>query len=322
MPVSGEAAFIAALRAIATSDAARGLADDAAVLPIGGSRLVLTMDTIVEGIHFLPDDPAETVAWKLVATNVSDLAAKGARPRGCLLSYALSNDAAWNARFLTGLEKACGSFAIPLLGGDTVGHVSGSTRSFALVALGEPVEGVSVPSRSGANPGDTIWVSGTIGDAGLGLALLQERLQADEASQAALISAYREPRPSVTLGLSIAPLVSAMMDISDGLLIDTQRLAKASGRSAIIELDKVPLSPALLQTVGDDLESRISAASAGDDYCLLFTAPQAHEALLMAAAKEQDAVLYKVGAIGSGEGLTLLHNGAPVPLPDHLGFQH
>jgi thiamine-monophosphate kinase len=136
-----EAAFIDALRAIATSSAARGLSDDAAVLEIGGSRLVLTMDAIVEGVHFLSDDPPETIAWKLVAVNVSDLAAKGAAPRGCLLSYALAQDDAWDSAFLRGLSEASEVFGIPLLGGDTVRQPAGSPRSFSLVALGEPVAG-------------------------------------------------------------------------------------------------------------------------------------------------------------------------------------
>ncbi len=150
--MSGEFAFIDALRAIATDPAARGLSDDAAVLPLGHGQLVLTMDTIVEGVHFLPDDPPETVAWKLVAVNASDLSAKGAGPLGCLTSHALGAPE-WDARFVEGLGLACRHFGLPVLGGDTVRMPQGSARSFSLTALGLVEGGVPVPSRSGRRPG-------------------------------------------------------------------------------------------------------------------------------------------------------------------------
>lgn len=320
--MSTEATFIAALRAIATSPAARGLADDAAVLDFGGSRLVLTMDAIVEGVHFLSQDPPASVAWKLVATNASDLAAKGAVPRGCLLTYPLAADEAWDAAFLVGLESACREFSIPLLGGDTVRQPSGSARSFALVALGEPVAGTCVPSRSGARPGDMLWVSSTIGDAGLGLALLREERRADRQSRDELIACYRQPRPNLGLGVALAPYVSAMMDVSDGLLIDVQRLAAASGVAAVIDLDRVPLSQAYVRAAGDDSEARLFAASAGDDYCLLLSAPAADEGSLRQAAARQEATLHPVGRIMGGRGLSLMYAGEPIPLPGRIGFEH
>jgi thiamine-monophosphate kinase len=320
--VSSEAAFIAALRAIATSPAARGLADDAAVLELGSSRLVLTMDAIVEGVHFLPDDPADTVAWKLVATNVSDLSAKGATPRGCLLTYPLAADESWDAEFLRGLEEACRTFAIPLLGGDTVRQPGGSPRSFSLVALGEPAVGAAVPSRCSARAGDVLWVTAPIGDAGLGLAVLRGERQTDRESREALIAAYRCPRPNVPLGVALAPCVTAMMDLSDGLLIDAQRLAAASEVGAVLELDRVPLSRAYVQTVGEGCDERLFAAAAGDDYCLLFTAPPGAEAQLRNAALACRAAVYPIGRIMGGRGLTVLFDGEPVELPPRLGFEH
>jgi thiamine-monophosphate kinase len=320
--VSTEAAFITALRAIATSPAARGLADDAAVLEIGGSRLVLTMDAIVEGVHFLADDPPETVAWKLVATNVSDLAAKGALPCGCLLTYPLAGDDTWDAAFLRGLDDACRHFAIPLLGGDTVRQPSGSTRSLALVALGEPDHGVVAPSRSTAHPGDKLWVSAAIGDAGLGLALLQGQRRAGRTSHDALARAYRQPQPDALLGMALAPHVSAMMDVSDGLMIDMQRLAAASKVAAVLELDRVPLSQAFVRTAGEDLQARLFAATAGDDYCLLLAAPPSSEGSLHLAAAERGAALHCVGRIMDGRGLSVLHYGEPIALPDRLGYEH
>jgi thiamine-monophosphate kinase len=320
--VSSEAAFIAALRAIATSPAARGLADDAAVLEIGGSRLVLTMDAIIEGVHFLPDDPAETVAWKLVATNVSDLTAKGARPRGCLLTYPLAGDETWDAAFLSGLDEACRQFEIPLLGGDTVRQPSGSARSFSLVALGEPIQRVAVPSRSGAKHGDRIWISAAIGDAGLGLALLRGKRRAEHDDHGALVASYRQPRPCPALGVALAPHASAMMDVSDGVMIDVQRLAAASKAAAVIDLNRLPLSPAFTRTAGDTLEARLFAASAGDDYCLLLTAPAESDDAIRSAAAACGADLQVIGDIVEGSGLTLLHDGASIPLPARLGFEH
>lgn len=316
-----EAAFIDALRTIATSSAARGLSDDAAVLEIGGSRLVLTMDAIVEGVHFLPDDPPETIAWKLVAVNVSDLAAKGAAPRGCLLSYALAQDDAWDGAFLRGLSDASETFGIPLLGGDTVRQPAGSPRSFSLVALGEPAASVGVPCRAGATVGDGVWVTGPIGDAGLGLALLRgDRTAAEQASRT-LTAAYRTPRPDPGLGLALAPHVSAMMDISDGLLIDAGRLAQASDVGIVIELDRVPLSESFVLVAGDDLAAILFAATAGDDYRLLFTAPAEQEPDLHTACAA-GAAIHRVGEVTSGEGLSLRFAKEAVPLPLNLGYSH
>jgi thiamine-monophosphate kinase len=296
--------------------------DDAAVLEMGGAQLVLTMDAIVEGVHFLPDDPADSVAWKLVATNVSDLSGKGAEPTGCLLTYPLAADEVWNADFLRGLEQACAVFAIPLLGGDTVRQPQGSARSFSLVAIGEVAAGLVVPSRAGARAGDIIWVTAPIGDAGLGLRLLKTEARATPQNRDTLVGRYRRPAPQPDLGKVIAPHVSAMMDVSDGLLIDTSRLAAASEVAALIELDSVPLSQAFVETCGDSLDERRSAASAGDDYCLLLTSAPTSEAPLQAAAREAGGRLYRVGRIMNGRGLGLLYGGEPVPLPERLGFEH
>ncbi|HYZ48045.1 MAG TPA: thiamine-phosphate kinase, partial [Sphingomonas sp.] len=211
-----ESEFIAALRGLATAPAARGLLDDAAVL----GDLVFTHDMIAEGVHFLADDPPEDVAWKLVAMNLSDLAAKGAEPVGCLLGYALG-PAEWNARFLAGLSEVLHAYAMPLLGGDTVR--ANGPRSFGLTAIGRAPH---APSRSGAKPGDALYITGIIGRAGLGLELLRSGRTGPE------IEAYRRPRPRLVEGRALAPLVHAMMDVSDGLLIDAQRMAEASGVAA------------------------------------------------------------------------------------------
>ncbi len=167
--MTAESEFIAVMRSLASHDGARGLADDAALLEVGGVTLVLTKDMIVEGVHFRSDDPPEDVAWKLAAVNLSDLAAKGATPVAALLGYMLG-DREWGRRFAEGLRTALGAFRIELIGGDTVAGARGVPRVLSLTAIGE-AQG-PVPARSGAAAGDELWVSGTIGDAGAGLAVL------------------------------------------------------------------------------------------------------------------------------------------------------
>lgn len=319
--MSREFAFIDALRAIAVSPAARGLADDAAVLELGGQKLVLTMDTLVEAVHFLPGDPPEDVAWKLVAVNASDLAAKGAEPLGCLKSHALGEED-WDRAFLAGLELACRHFRLPLLGGDTVRMPKGSARSFSLTALGRGPEDCPVPSRSGAQAGDLLWVSGTLGDSGLGLELLTSggRVQTPESGW--LIDRYHRPMPEPALGVALAPLTTAMMDVSDGLLVDARRMADASGVSIVITADDVPLSRALVATVGDGLEQRLQAMTAGDDYVLLFTAPAVNSAYVRAAAAAAGSHVRPIGAVAEGADISLEWQGQPTPLPERLGYQH
>jgi thiamine-monophosphate kinase len=313
--MSAESAFIASLRALATDPAARGLADDAAVLELGGETLVLTHDMIVEGVHYLPGDPPADVAWKLVAVNLSDLAAKGAAPIGVLLGFTLG-DEDWDRDFAAGLGTALGAFGIALLGGDTVSAPLGAPRTMGLTAIGRATG--PVPSRSGARPGDDLWVTGTIGDAGAGLRILQGAAQGSDA----LVERYRNPRPRLEAGMRLAPLVGAMMDVSDGLLIDGARMAEASRCRAAIALDAIPLSEALLAACGDALDARLAAAAAGDDYELLFAAGPEKAPALHALAEEIGLPLSRIGAFESGSGLALGHAGIAVPLPARLGFEH
>jgi thiamine-monophosphate kinase len=313
--VTGEREFIASLRALAASAAARGLRDDAAVLELAGLTLVITHDMLAEGVHYRRDDPADDVAWKLVAVNLSDLAGKGARPLGVLLGYALG-EADWDKAFVAGLATALGAFDLPLLGGDTVALPPGTPRLLGLTAIG--VADGPVPSRGGARPGDDLWASGTIGDSGAGLKLLE----AGEAGPVGLIERYRNPRPRLEAGQRLAALVSAMMDVSDGLLIDAGRIAGASGCRAGIELDALPLSEDLLALHGDDREARIEAATAGDDYELLFAAAASAAPEILAAADSLGLPLTRIGRFSAGSGLALTDSGAPVELPERLGFEH
>lgn len=291
-----EAAFHRALRRMPLHPGAHGLMDDAAML----AGLVVTTDTLVEGVHFLAGDPPEDVAWKLLATNLSDLAAKGARVEAVLLNYPLSDDT-WDARFAAGLAAALEAFDAPLLGGDTVSLPAGAPRVLTLTAFGADA---AAPWRGGARAGDALWVTGTIGDAGAGL-----RIARGEAGDAVLLDRYRRPRPRLAEGRMLAPLVHAMMDVSDGLLIDAGRLATASGLAATIALDAVPLSDAA-RAFG---LSALAAATAGDDYELMFAAPEGVVPPCPAT---------RVGTLAAGTGLTLTDRGRVVALPLSLGFQH
>lgn len=306
--MTSESAFIQALRALVTHDAARSLEDDAAVLDIGGTALVITSDTIVAGVHFLPTDPPQDIGWKLAAVNLSDLAAKGARPLACLMNYALTGDDAWDSAFLAGLGEALDSFAMPLIGGDTVAMPKGAPGVYTLTAIGQaPPSGA--PARSGALDGDILYVTGTIGDAGLGL----ELARAGQPGPAALLRAYRRPVPLLADGQALAPIVHAMMDVSDGVLIDAARMASASGLAVETALDQLPLSAEVRASNTDDLTLRLAAATAGDDYQLLFAAPAGLMLPVAATA---------IGRFGEGQGLSLLNQGQRVALPFRLGYLH
>ena len=311
--MSSEIPFIDSLRALATHPGARDLLDDAAVLEMDGRSLVLTHDMLLEGVHYLPDDPPADVAWKLVAVNLSDLAAKGARPVGVLLGYSLGSDE-WDQAFAVGLATALRAFELPLLGGDTVRGAG--PRTLALTAIGE-ADG-PVPSRAGGRAGDHLWVSGTIGDSGAGL----RGLKGEIARSPALVERYRNPRPRLEAGRMLAPLVGAMMDVSDGLLIDSSRLAAASGVAVEIDLAAVPLSEACLAALGGTREARLAAASAGDDYELLFAASPGRAAQILALQEELGVTLSRIGTLGEGSGLRLTDAGKPVPLPPSLGWVH
>ena len=310
--MSDEAAFLAALRPLARHPGARGFLDDAAVIPPPvGRDLVVTHDMIAEGVHFLSGDPAGDVAWKLLAVNLSDLAAKGAKPVGVVLGYVLAGDPAWDIDFVAGLARALDHFDVPLLGGDTISLPNGAPRMLGLTALGEAA--TPVPDRRGACAGDRLWVCGSVGDAGLGLRIARGEIEGPRR----LLKAYRLPMPRLVEGRALAPLVSAMSDISDGLLIDAQRMADASGLALRIDLAAVPLSDEV-RRFGDDRAARLAAATAGDDYALLFAAP--HQADNAIATLATGAV--QVGEFSDGTGLSLCDGPTPVALPASLGWLH
>jgi thiamine-monophosphate kinase len=301
--MSRERAFIDRLKPLARHAAARGLADDAAVLQVGNAVLVLTHDMIVEGVHYLPDDPPADVAWKLVAVNLSDLAAKGARPLGVLLGYALAAESAWDAAFVEGLGVALDAFGVPLLGGDTVTMPGDAPRGHGLTAIGEaPPHGA--PHRAAAQAGDILYMTGQVGAAGLGLAIAR----GERDGPAEWLAAYRRPQPRLAEGQALAPLVHAMSDISDGLLIDALRMADASRLAVEIDLDAVPIPD------GADV---MAAVTAGDDYELLFAGPADLSLLQPNLAR-----ITPIGRFVSGQGLRLRNKSGTVPLPQRLGFEH
>jgi thiamine-monophosphate kinase len=289
--VPDEFTFLTALRAIAMHPAAAGLEDDTAQLGVTTGTLILTSDTMVESVHYRPHDPPQSVGWRLAAVNLSDLAAKGATPLACLLNYSLSGDAEWDRAFLDGLNQALATYAMPLIGGDTVAMPAGAPRSLTLTAIGTAPP--KVPLRTGARAGDTLWVTGTIGGAAFG-----------PDGEPRDLARYLHPVPRVAEGQALAAFATAMMDVSDGLLIDAQRLATASNIALAIDLDAVPL--ALPGPVLD-------AACAGDDYELLFTLPDGVQPPVPAT---------RIGTAGPGSGLTLTANGAAIPLPTRLGYRH
>jgi thiamine-monophosphate kinase len=306
-----ESAAIARLRRIATAPEARGLLDDAALI----DGLVVTHDSIAEGVHYLPGDPPESVGWKLVAVNLSDLAAKGAVPVGALLSLVLTGHEAWESGFLDGVEAACAAFDLSLIGGDTISLPPGSARVLGLTAIGRA--GECTPSRAGGSDGEALWLVGTLGDSAAGLA----RLLADADATGPLVEAYRRPQPLLVEGWALAPHATAMMDVSDGLLLDAQRLGVASGCVVEIDLDALPLSPAFIADRAEDRTARLFAATGGDDYALLVSLSPGLDAstlCLPSAAK-----VTRIGRIALGQpGVRLVSAGDPVELPEHLGHEH
>ena len=297
------------LAPLATGATARGLADDAAVFtPPLGRDLVLTHDVLAAGIHYLPGDPASDIAWKLLAVNLSDLAAMGARPAGVLLGLGLSaaEDDAWLTAFTAGLERGLDRWGVALWGGDTVTGLAAAV--LGLTAIGTVEPGAAL-SRGGARPGDGVWVSGTIGDAGLGLAIVRGEAGADKY----LLGRFRRPEPRLALGQALVGVASAALDVSDGLLIDAERLAAASGVAVTIELAQVPVSDAAAARIRRDDAGLLALATAGDDYELLFTAP---------AGADVPAGTTRVGTVAAGAGLVVIGVAGTAIAPGRLGFEH
>lgn len=285
---------------------ARDLQDDAAVLmPPAGRELVLTCDAMVAGVHFLPDDPPDLVGRKLLRVNLSDLAAKGAVPIGYLMTVSTPRDTpdAWFAGFAAGLAQDQREYAVTLLGGDTTS--TPGPISLSLTILGHIAPGQAT-QRAGAQAGDGIWVTGTIGDGALGLAVARGRLS-DPTGY--LLSRYRLPQPRV--GLAIAGIVATGMDISDGLVQDLGHICRASNLTAEIQAPLIPLSEPARAAGPEWLPTCLTG---GDDYELLLAIPPARQAALQQAAAQKGVPVKCVGHFRTGppEVIVLDSDGRPM----------
>ena len=319
---SGEDSLIARyFKPLATDPGAFGLVDDAAILKAAGEDIVVTTDAIVEGVHFFPDDPPETVARKALRVNLSDLAAKGATTAGFVLTLVLRRpDDAWLSAFARGLGEDARAFDCPLLGGDTVSTPGPLTVS--ITAFGRVPAGKMVP-RTGARPGDQVMVTGTIGDAAVGLDILTggpaaSALAGDAAAREMLIGRYRVPQPRNALTDAIRVHATSAMDVSDGLAGDLTKLCAASNVSAVIDVSRIPISAAAQSVLAHravDIEAMISG---GDDYEIVCTVPHGNCAALVEAASRAGIALTAIGHVvvgsdaprfldGEGRELALTH---------------
>lgn len=304
-----------------------GLRDDCATIaPPPGCELVVKTDPVVEGVHFLPGTAPEDIGWRALAVNISDLAAKGAKPIGYLMALALPAAPArtWLRRFASGLDEAQRAFGCHLMGGDTdcrPGPLSLSITVFGSVPSGRMVR------RGSARVGDQLFVTGTLGDAALGLALLKEPALAQrfdlDASQVALMTArFLRPQPRLGLRQLLLAHASAAMDLSDGLMKDCGRMCAASGVAASLEAAALPLNDALRKAVAEDAGWLKTAASAGDDYEILAAIPTAGVADFTAKAAVLDFPVARIGQIREGAGVRMQQpDGADMTF-DRTGWDH
>ncbi len=299
------------------SPGALGLSDDAAVIkPEADTEIVIAKDAMIEGVHFLPDDPPETVSGKLLRINLSDLAAMGADPSGYLLVVARSPriDDAYLRAFAKGLAQDQELFGISLLGGDTVR--TPGPLSLSLTILGTVPEGRAI-KRLGAMAGDQIWVSGTLGDAAIGLRLLNG-LAAPEELAIPLVDRYRTPRPRITLGCSLRGVATSAIDISDGLLADLGHIVELNEVGADIHLGQLPLSEEAALIPG----AKNSALTGGDDYEILFTAPPERRLAIEALGQETGTKLTVIGEVTEGSAITVRDAEGKIIQPGSPGWRH
>ncbi len=287
----------------ANMPAALGLTDDAAVVtPPAGCDLVMTKDAVVAGVHFLADDPPDLIARKLLRVNLSDLGAMGARAYGYLLAAAWPPDITedWIRKFTAGLASDQDEFSIGLLGGDTVS--TSGPLTLTLTAVGTVPTGQAL-KRSGAEPGDRLMVSGTIGDAWIGLQVLHGEIDVHDAEWA--IEAYRLPKPPVEFGASLAGLADAAIDISDGLIADLGHLLKTSEVGADLSRAAVPLSRQAQELIEKGVIGIDDLMRGGDDYQLLLAVPEQNLNAVTALAKRHDIALSDIGEVTEKTGLII-----------------
>jgi thiamine-monophosphate kinase len=323
---SGEDDLIARyFRPVATAPGALGLIDDAAILQAEGDDIVVTTDAIVEGVHFLKDDPPDTVARKALRVNLSDLAAKGATPAGFVLTLALREvSEAWLAPFAQALGADAMQFGCPLLGGDTVS--TPGPLMISITAFGR-VPPQRMVLRSGAKPGDHVVVTGSIGDATLGLDVLKggaaaTALAADADARDALIRRYRVPQPRVALAQAVRDHASAAMDVSDGLMGDLAKLCAASAVSASIDAAAIPLSAPVRTLLKQGQVAIETIVSGGDDYEILCTIPENRLDSFESAAARAGVPVAVIGAVVAGSASARLFDGTREITLSRLSYSH
>jgi thiamine-monophosphate kinase len=324
---SGEDSLIARyFKPIATDPGALGLDDDAAALKARGEDIVVTTDAIVEGVHFLPDDPPDTIARKALRVNLSDIAAKGATPAGFVLTLALrSVDEAWLAAFAGGLGEDAKALDCPLLGGDTVS--TPGPLMVSITAFGRVPEGRMV-HRSGARAGDRVMVTGTIGDAALGLDILTggpvaAALTGEPAAKEMLVSRYRVPQPRNALAQAVRDHASAAMDVSDGLAGDLTKLCAASGVSADVDTPIVPTSVAAASLLAKGVVGIETLISGGDDYEILCTVPEAQLAAFTQQAGRAGIAVTAIGIVTRERGAPRFLDAQGIEIRlRHLSYSH
>jgi len=323
---SGEDDLIARyFRPVATAPGALGLIDDAAVLQAEGDDIVVTTDAIVEGVHFLKNDPPDTVARKALRVNLSDLAAKGATPAGFVLTLALREvSEVWLAPFAQALGADAMQFGCPLLGGDTVS--TPGPLMISITAFGR-VPPQRMVLRSGAKPGDHVVVTGSIGDAALGLDVLKggaatTALAADADARDALIQRYRMPQPRVALAQAVRDHASAAMDVSDGLMGDLAKLCAASAVSASIDAAAIPLSAPVRTLLKQGQVAIETIVSGGDDYEILCTIPENRLDSFESAAARAGVPVAVIGAVVAGSASARLFDGTREITLSRLSYSH
>jgi thiamine-monophosphate kinase len=299
------------------ADVLLGVGDDAAILSVtAGHELIATTDTLVAGVHFPHDSPAAAIGHRALAVNLSDLAAMGARPAWALLALTLPEASeAWLSEFAAGFGALAREHRVALVGGDT-------TRGPLCVTvqlLGFTPQG-SALRRSGARPGDALFVSGSPGDAAAGLALEQRRLLVPEAARAYLRERFLYPSPRVALGERLRDYASACIDVSDGLLGDAGKLGQASGVAAEIVFEQLPLSEALRTALGQE-RAGLLALSGGDDYELCFAVPGERVAQLYTQLPPERWGYARIGSLQAGGGARVVRDGTVMEF-SHSGYQH
>jgi thiamine-monophosphate kinase len=326
----GEEAIIALLAPLAEGfSGAFGLKDDCALIaPEPGTELVLKTDPVAEGVHFLPGDAPQDIAWKALAVNVSDLAAKGATPLCYLLALSFPDAPTRErmSRFVDGLRAAQERFGCHLIGGDTDRRPGPLTMSVTMI--GSVPQG-QIVRRATAHAGDTLFVSGTIGDASLGLALLRDPGQAgtwgvSAEEESHLVARYRRPEPRLALAQALRQYASAAMDVSDGLIKDLDRLLRASGVAGRLDAGDVPLSQAARRIVARAPQRLAGLLTGGDDYEVLASIPRDKAAAFAAAAAAAGVPVSRVGEVLPGPPALAVTgpDGAPMHLPAASGWDH